>query len=79
MKELTDSATDKDLASENTEIMKSAKEELTKWENNDLETRKIWKMMNEWVYDGFDILINSLEYHLTRIIMKVTHIFSVRI
>ena len=54
MKELIDSGTDKDLASENTEIMKSAKEELTKWENNDLETRKIWKMMNNWVYDGFD-------------------------
>ena len=34
--------------------MKSAKEELTKWENNDLETRKIWKMMNNWVYDGFE-------------------------
>ena len=54
MKELVDSGTDKDLASENTEIMKSAKEELTKWENNDLETRKIWKMMNNWVYDGFE-------------------------
>ena len=54
MKELIDSGTDKDLASENTEIMKSAKEELTKWENNDLETRKIWKMMNNWVYGGFD-------------------------
>ena len=54
MKELIDSGTDKDLASENTEIMKSAKEELTKWENNDLETRKIWKMMNNWVYDGFE-------------------------
>ena len=54
MKMLIDSGTDKDLASENTEIMKSAKEELTKWENNDLETRKIWKMMNNWVYDGFD-------------------------
>ena len=54
MKELIDSGNDKDLASENTEIMKSAKEELTKWENNDLETRKIWKMMNNWVYDGFE-------------------------
>ena len=54
MKELIDSGMDKDLASENTEIMKSAKEELTKWENNDLETRKIWKMMNNWVYDGFE-------------------------
>jgi len=60
MKELIDSGMDKDLASENTEIMKSAKEELTKWENNDTETRKIWKMMNDWVYDGFDITYKLL-------------------
>ena len=60
MKELIDSGMDKDLASENTEIMKSAKEELTKWENNDIETRKIWKMMNDWVYDGFDITYKLL-------------------
>ena len=50
MKELIDSGMDKDLASENTEIMKSAKEELTKWENNDIETRKIWMMMKFWFY-----------------------------
>ena len=60
IKELIDSGMDKDLASENTEIMKSAKEELTKWENNDIETRKIWKMMNDWVYDGFDITYKLL-------------------
>tara|TARA_B100001059_G_C17821041_1_gene578304 strand:+ start:1167 stop:2936 length:1770 start_codon:yes stop_codon:yes gene_type:complete len=60
MKELINSGMDKDLASENTEIMKSAKEELTKWENNDTETRKIWKMMNDWVYDGFDITYKLL-------------------
>ena len=60
MKELIDSGIDKDLASENTEIMKSAKEELTKWENDDLETRKIWKMMNDWVYEGFDITYKLL-------------------
>ena len=45
---------DKDLASDSTDIMKSAKEELTKWENNDKESRKTWKMMNDWVYDGFE-------------------------
>ena len=54
MKDLIESGMDKDLASESTDIMKSAKEELTKWENNDKETREIWKMMNDWVYDGFD-------------------------
>ena len=54
MNKLIESGMDKDLASDSTDIMKSAKEELTKWENNDIETRKTWKMMNEWVYDGFE-------------------------
>mgnify|MGYP000648384131 FL=1 len=53
MEKLIKSGIDKDLASDSTEIMKSAKEELTKWENNDRETRETWKMMNDWVYDGF--------------------------
>ena len=54
MNKLIESGMDKNLASDSTNIMKSAKEELTKWENNDIETRKTWKMMNEWVYDGFE-------------------------
>ena len=60
MKDLIESGMDKDLASESTDIMKSAKEELTKWENNDKESREIWKMMNDWVYNGFDKTYNLL-------------------
>ena len=54
MKELIDSGMDKEIAAENTEIMKAAKEELMNWEKNNKETRQIWKMMNDWVYRGFD-------------------------
>ena len=54
MRQLIDSGKDKDVASENTEIMKAAKKELMNWEKNNKETRQIWKMMNDWVYDGFD-------------------------
>ncbi|MBT4324574.1 MAG: arginine--tRNA ligase [Cryomorphaceae bacterium] len=54
MSQLIDSGMDKDVASENTEIMKAAKKELMNWEKNNKETRQIWKMMNDWVYDGFD-------------------------
>ena len=54
MNELIDSGMDKNNVSENTEIMKLAKQELMNWEKNDKETRDIWKMMNEWVYVGFD-------------------------
>ena len=54
MKQLIDSGIDKDAASENTEIMKAAKQELMNWEDNIKETRQVWKMMNDWVYDGFE-------------------------
>ena len=54
MRQLIDSGMDMDVASENTEIMKAAKKELMNWEKNNKETRQIWKMMNDWVYDGFD-------------------------
>ena len=54
MRQLIDSGMDRDIASENTEIMKAAKKELMNWEKNNKETRQIWKMMNDWVYDGFD-------------------------
>ena len=54
MKQLIDSGIDKDAAAENTEIMKAAKQELMNWEDNIKETRQVWKMMNDWVYDGFE-------------------------
>ena len=34
-------------------IMAEAQSMLLKWEQNDPETRRIWSMMNEWVYAGF--------------------------
>ena len=40
--------------------MKLAKETLKKWENEDEEVRKIWKMMNSWVYEGFKQTYNKL-------------------
>ncbi len=35
-------------------LMAEAREMLRKWENGDPEVRKLWKMMNDWVYAGFD-------------------------
>ena len=59
-KQLTDSGEDKDKAEENTQIMLDAKHELKNWEKNDKETLKVWKMMNEWVYEGFESTYNLL-------------------
>ncbi|MCM1520186.1 MAG: arginine--tRNA ligase [Lachnoclostridium sp.] len=35
-------------------LMKEAREMLVKWEAKDPEVRALWKMMNDWVYAGFD-------------------------
>ncbi len=35
-------------------LMQEAREMLRKWEANDPEVRGLWKMMNDWVYAGFD-------------------------
>ena len=38
----------------------AAQELLQKWEANDSETVSVWKMMNDWVYSGFDITYKKL-------------------
>ena len=43
-----------DEAKEKSPLMAEAREMLRKWEQNDSEVRQLWKMMNEWVYAGFD-------------------------
>ena len=53
-KELLKSGIEKDKIEESTQIMKDAKNELKNWEKNDPETLKIWNMMNQWVYEGFE-------------------------
>lgn len=40
--------------------MKEAHEMLVKWENEDKEVRNLWKMMNSWVFKGFDQTYDSL-------------------
>ena len=36
------------------EVLKQAREMLRKWEAGDPDVRRLWKTMNDWVYDGFD-------------------------
>jgi arginyl-tRNA synthetase len=40
--------------------MMAARELLRKWESRDPETVDLWKMMNSWVYEGFDITYREL-------------------
>ena len=44
----------KDEAEAQSPLMTQAREMLLKWEDNDAETVNLWKMMNNWVYKGFD-------------------------
>ncbi len=41
-------------------ILLEAQQMLLKWEANDAEIVKLWKTMNGWVYDGFDITYKNL-------------------
>jgi arginyl-tRNA synthetase len=41
-------------------IIKSAYDILCKWENKDMNVRKLWKKLNNWVYQGFKFTYHSL-------------------
>jgi len=60
VEELINNGIDKEEAISQSNIMKLAKETLKKWENGDKEVRDIWKMMNDWVYNGFEETYNKL-------------------
>ena len=60
VEELISNGINKEEAVNQSNIMKLAKETLKKWENGDKEVRDIWKMMNDWVYSGFEETYNTL-------------------
>jgi arginyl-tRNA synthetase len=45
---------DDDTARSNAPLMQDAQKMLRQWESRDHETVNIWKLMNQWVYKGFD-------------------------
>ena len=49
-----------DEAKKEAPILIEAQEMLRKWESGDEETVALWKKMNGWVYDGFDITYKNL-------------------
>ena len=44
----------KEEAEKASPLMNEARAMLKKWEDGDAQVRKLWKMMNDWVYAGFD-------------------------
>ena len=60
VEELISNGINKEEAVNQSNTMKLAKETLKNWENGDKEVRDIWKMMNDWVYNGFEETYNTL-------------------
>lgn len=50
----------KDLAKNETTILRDAKEMLVKWEARDPQTYLLWTTMNGWVYSGFDVTYQKM-------------------
>jgi arginyl-tRNA synthetase len=48
-------------------LMAETREMLQKWEAGDEEVRRVWKMMNEWVYAGFDETYKKIGISFDRI------------
>jgi len=60
VEELISNGINKEEAVNQSNTMKLAKETLKNWENGDKEVIGIWKMMNDWVYVGFEETYNTL-------------------
>jgi arginyl-tRNA synthetase len=58
--ELLGEGTSEEVAKKMAPIMVEAQEMLIKWEQNDAEVISLWKKMNEWVYEGFDITYKKI-------------------
>jgi len=50
----------KEEAEKEAPIFKQAQEMLLKWENGDKEVVDLWKKMNAWVYEGFDVTYQTM-------------------
>ncbi len=55
VKELVEKGVPEAEAEKQAPIMKLAVDLLQKWEAKDLDTMQLWKTMNGWVYEGFDV------------------------
>lgn len=60
IKKLEEKGVVKEEAEKQAPIMKVAVDMLRKWEYRDEETLALWKMMNGWVYEGFDVTYKKM-------------------
>ncbi len=60
IKQLVEKGKSKEEAEQEASLIQEAREMLRKWEAGDNEVVNLWKKMNNWVYDGFDITYKKL-------------------
>ena len=60
VKQLVAQGMDEEKAKQEAPLIKEAHEMLVRWEQNDPEVRGLWKIMNDWVYAGFDETYKAL-------------------
>jgi arginyl-tRNA synthetase len=60
IKDLVDSGTAAEEAEKTAPLLLEAQNMLRKWESDDPETVALWKKMNGWVYDGFDVTYTAM-------------------
>lgn len=58
--ELKEKGMSEDEAKKQAPLILEAQEMLRKWEAGDEEVVNLWKMMNGWVYDGFDVTYKNI-------------------
>ena len=58
--DLIASGLDKEIAEKQAPILLEAQQMLLKWEAGDPEVVALWKKMNRWVYDGFEVTYKNL-------------------
>jgi arginyl-tRNA synthetase len=57
----------KELAKNETSLLRDAKEMLVKWEARDPQTYLLWSTMNGWVYDGFKSTYKAMGVNFDRL------------
>lgn len=67
LKDLVAKGMSEDEAEKASTLMQEAREMLKKWEDDDEKVRSIWKMMNDWVYAGFDETYKRLGVNFDKI------------
>ncbi len=60
VKELVAQGMDEETARQEAPLMKEAREMLVKWEQGDKDVRMLWRKMNSWVYEGFELTYKML-------------------